>query len=80
MGLLICYTKLLYAILFYRFPKWPEFEEKHSRADKTGYMQLHKQLEAYLLRRVKKDVEKSLPAKVWKIVGEIFKKRSAFEI
>ena len=33
-------------------------------ADKTGFSSLHKQLEAFLLRRVKKDVEKSLPAKV----------------
>ena len=33
-------------------------------ADKTGFSSLHKQLEAFLLRRVKKDVEKSLPSKV----------------
>ena len=33
-------------------------------ADKTGFSSLHKQLEPYLIRRVKKDVEKSLPAKV----------------
>ena len=47
-----------------RFPKWSDFEDKHSRADKTGFALLHKQLEAFLIRRVKKDVEKSLPAKV----------------
>ena len=34
-------------------------EEKHS-----GFSTLHKELEPFLLRRVKKDVEKSLPAKV----------------
>ncbi|WAQ99034.1 CHD2-like protein [Mya arenaria] len=41
---------------------------QHSRADKTGFTQLHKQLEAFLLRRVKKDVEKSLPAKTEQIL------------
>lgn len=30
----------------------------------TGFSTLHKELEPFLLRRVKKDVEKSLPAKV----------------
>ena len=54
---MICY-------ICFRFEKWSEFESKHSMADKTGFASLHKQLEAYLLRRVKKDVEKSLPAKV----------------
>ena len=29
-----------------------------------GFSSLHKELEPFLLRRVKKDVEKSLPAKV----------------
>ena len=29
-----------------------------------GYQKLHRELEPFLLRRVKKDVEKSLPAKV----------------
>ena len=50
--------------MLFRFDKWSEFESKHSMADKTGFSSLHKQLEAFLLRRVKKDVEKSLPAKV----------------
>jgi len=36
--------------------------------DKTGYKNLHRELEPYLIRRVKKDVEKSLPAKVEKIL------------
>ncbi|XP_052793171.1 chromodomain-helicase-DNA-binding protein 1-like isoform X2 [Mya arenaria] len=59
---------LLHFIMPLKFPKWSEFEEKHSRADKTGFTQLHKQLEAFLLRRVKKDVEKSLPAKTEQIL------------
>jgi chromodomain-helicase-DNA-binding protein 1 len=50
--------------LFHRFDSWPDFEEKYSSQAKTGFSGLHKQLEPYLLRRVKKDVEKSLPSKV----------------
>jgi SNF2 family DNA or RNA helicase len=37
-------------------------------ADRTGFRQLHQELEPFLLRRVKKDVEKSLPAKVEQIL------------
>ncbi|XP_052277549.1 chromodomain-helicase-DNA-binding protein 1-like isoform X3 [Dreissena polymorpha] len=59
---------LLHFIMPMKFAKWSEFEEKHSRADKTGFTQLHKQLEAFLIRRVKKDVEKSLPAKTEQIL------------
>ena len=33
----------------------------------NGFASLHKVLEPFLLRRVKKDVEKSLPAKVGRI-------------
>lgn len=47
-----------------RFDSWPDFEERHAAQDRTGFTALHKQLEPFLLRRVKKDVEKSLPAKV----------------
>lgn len=54
----------LYLFVDHRFDSWSEFEEKHSTADKTGFSALHKELEPFLLRRVKKDVEKSLPAKV----------------
>lgn len=50
------------------FPGWDVFEEQFSNADKNGYAQLHKELEPFLLRRVKKDVEKSLPAKVERIL------------
>jgi hypothetical protein len=38
-------------------------------ADKTGFQHLHSELEPFLLRRVKKDVEKSLPAKVEQILS-----------
>jgi chromodomain-helicase-DNA-binding protein 1 len=37
-------------------------------SDGTGFQELHKELQPYLLRRVKKDVEKSLPAKVEQIL------------
>jgi chromodomain-helicase-DNA-binding protein 1 len=47
-----------------RFDTWDSFEEEHGNAEQKGYSRLHKQLEPYILRRVKKDVEKSLPAKV----------------
>ncbi len=52
-------------IASYRFPKWEEFELQHSSSDmKDGYQNLHRELEPFLLRRIKKDVEKSLPSKV----------------
>ncbi|XP_064620008.1 chromodomain-helicase-DNA-binding protein 1-like isoform X2 [Lineus longissimus] len=59
---------LLHFIMPDRFPEWEEFEEKHSSSDKTGFASLHKELEPFLIRRVKKDVEKSLPAKVEQIL------------
>ncbi len=40
----------------------------HGDSDKKTYASLHEQLEPFLLRRVKKDVEKSLPAKVEQIL------------
>jgi len=51
-----------------RFGDWEAFEQKHKAADKTGFRHLHQELEPFLLRRVKKDVEKSLPAKVEQIL------------
>lgn len=54
--------------LIFRFDDVTEFERKHSNAEKKGYASLHKELEPFLLRRVKKDVEKSLPAKVEQIL------------
>ena len=50
-----------------RFPSWEEFEEEHKayhEGDTSNLSSLHQQLEPYLLRRIKKDVEKSLPSKV----------------
>lgn len=52
-----------------RFPSWDEFESRHhaylhNQEDPSSLGSLHKQLEPFLFRRVKKDVEKSLPAKV----------------
>lgn len=54
--------------LFYRFVGWEDFEKDHEHASTKGYGKLHKQLEPFILRRVKKDVEKSLPAKVEQIL------------
>ena len=51
-----------------RYERWEEFERKHMSADKTGFQNLHAELQPFLLRRVKKDVEKSLPAKVEQIL------------
>lgn len=53
-----------YEFLWHRFDNWEEFEQMHDNAASKGYTKLHRQLEPYILRRVKKDVEKSLPAKV----------------
>ncbi|PAA74399.1 hypothetical protein BOX15_Mlig003098g2 [Macrostomum lignano] len=49
------------------FHSWPDFEEDHGDNNK-GFEGLHKLLEPYLLRRVKKDVEKSLPPKTESIL------------
>jgi len=51
-----------------RYDQWEDFESRHNSADKTGFQNLHAELQPYLLRRVKKDVEKSLPAKVEQIL------------
>jgi len=50
----------------YRFYSWDEFDRQHATQEEKdkGFSTLHKELEPFLLRRVKKDVEKSLPAKV----------------
>uniref|UniRef100_A0A915DK52 Helicase C-terminal domain-containing protein n=1 Tax=Ditylenchus dipsaci TaxID=166011 RepID=A0A915DK52_9BILA len=51
-----------------KFDDWHEFERAHQDRDHKGISSLHKKLEPFLLRRVKKDVEKSLPAKVEQIL------------
>ncbi|XP_078049709.1 chromodomain-helicase-DNA-binding protein 1 isoform X3 [Augochlora pura] len=59
---------LLHFIMPTKFNNWEEFEKEHDNAAQKGYSKLHKQLEPFILRRVKKDVEKSLPAKVEQIL------------
>ncbi|XP_065165028.1 chromodomain-helicase-DNA-binding protein 1 isoform X1 [Atheta coriaria] len=59
---------LLHFIMPEKFASWAEFEQQHEDASTKGYGKLHKQLEPFILRRVKKDVEKSLPAKVEQIL------------
>ncbi|KAM7285865.1 chromodomain-helicase-DNA-binding protein 1-like, partial [Ixodes scapularis] len=59
---------LLHFIMPNKFDSWEEFEAEHKESADKGYTKLHKQLEPFLLRRVKKDVEKSLPAKVERIL------------
>jgi hypothetical protein len=68
-----CRTSKAYSYLlttaFSRFINWESFDEAHQdHHDHKGISALHKRLEPYLLRRVKKDVEKSLPAKVEQIL------------
>nr|XP_023015060.1 chromodomain-helicase-DNA-binding protein 1 isoform X2 [Leptinotarsa decemlineata] len=59
---------LLHFIMPAKFDNWEDFEKEHENASTKGYGKLHKQLEPFILRRVKKDVEKSLPAKVEQIL------------
>lgn len=59
---------LLHFIMPEKFNNWEDFEVMHENAAEKGYAKLHKQLEPFILRRVKKDVEKSLPAKVEQIL------------
>uniref|UniRef100_A0A9J7YQD3 Chromodomain helicase DNA binding protein 1 n=1 Tax=Cyprinus carpio carpio TaxID=630221 RepID=A0A9J7YQD3_CYPCA len=59
---------LLHFIMPIKFHSWELFEEEHGKGRDSGYASLHKELEPFLLRRVKKDVEKSLPAKVEQIL------------
>jgi chromodomain-helicase-DNA-binding protein 1 len=59
---------LLHFIMPQKFCTWEDFERVHGNAMEKGYAKLHKELEPYILRRVKKDVEKSLPAKVEQIL------------
>lgn len=58
------YSIIIFNFFFVRFASWEEFEKEHDNAAQKGYSKLHKQLEPFIIRRVKKDVEKSLPAKV----------------
>uniref|UniRef100_A0A8C2XSK1 Chromodomain helicase DNA binding protein 2 n=1 Tax=Cyclopterus lumpus TaxID=8103 RepID=A0A8C2XSK1_CYCLU len=59
---------LLHFLMPDKFDSWEDFDEVHGKGTDNGYQSLHKVLEPFLLRRVKKDVEKSLPAKVEQIL------------
>ncbi|EYC45977.1 hypothetical protein Y032_0412g981 [Ancylostoma ceylanicum] len=59
---------LLHFIMPEKFDSWAEFESGHSDRDHKGIAALHRKLEPFLLRRVKKDVEKSLPPKLEQIL------------
>ncbi|XP_055489251.1 chromodomain-helicase-DNA-binding protein 1 isoform X2 [Leucoraja erinacea] len=59
---------LLHFIMPEKFSSWEIFEEEHGKGREVGFASLHRELEPFLLRRVKKDVEKSLPAKVEQIL------------
>uniref|UniRef100_A0A0N5BW97 DNA helicase n=1 Tax=Strongyloides papillosus TaxID=174720 RepID=A0A0N5BW97_STREA len=59
---------LLHFISPHDFNSWSDFETAHKNVDHQGISSLHKKLEPYLLRRVKKDVEKSIPLKVEQIL------------
>ncbi|KAI5711055.1 hypothetical protein M8J75_013672 [Diaphorina citri] len=64
---------LLHFIMPHKFDSWEDFEKEHDNAANKGYTKLHKQLEPFILRRVKKDVEKSLPAKVEQILRTLIR-------
>uniref|UniRef100_A0A8D3DSA4 Chromodomain helicase DNA binding protein 2 n=1 Tax=Scophthalmus maximus TaxID=52904 RepID=A0A8D3DSA4_SCOMX len=59
---------LLHFLMPDKFNSWEDFDDEHGKGRDNGYQSLHKVLEPFLLRRVKKDVEKSLPAKVEQIL------------
>lgn len=59
---------LLHFIMPNEFETWEDFERLYGLSTDKSYTKLHKALEPYILRRVKKDVEKSLPAKVEQIL------------
>lgn len=59
---------LLHFIMPQRFEHWESFESEHSNSYQKGFSKLHTFLPQFLLRRAKKDVEKSLPAKVEQIL------------
>ena len=59
---------LLHFIMPNLFESWDDFDYRHGRGEQKGYKSIHQELEPFLLRRIKKDVEKSLPAKVEQIL------------
>jgi len=67
-GLLFVFWVCVIVAYACRFPSCADFESEYGAGDEASLTKLHQQLEPYLLRRVKKDVEKSLPAKVRTLV------------
>ena len=72
-GFCVCVHKQF----LFRFESWEEFEERNQIPRDTAaiadrpqdnYANLHRTIKPYLLRRLKKEVEKSLPAKVEQIL------------
>lgn len=61
---------LLHFIMPIKFNAWEDFNADHGtdKAERRGYAKLHKVLEPFILRRVKKEVEKDLPSKVEQIL------------
>lgn len=60
---------LLHLIMPNTFKSWEEFEERYGKLGDNDLAndtlrKLHEDIKPYLLRRIKKDVEKSLPKKV----------------
>lgn len=51
-----------------RFDSWDEFDARYRGAESGGFAALHEELQPFLFRRTKKDVEKSLPGKVEQIL------------
>ncbi|KAL3313840.1 transcriptional regulator [Cichlidogyrus casuarinus] len=59
---------LLHFIMPSRFEDWDQFQAQYSVADSKVFQELHRVLAPFLLRRVKKDVEHSLPSKIEQVL------------
>lgn len=60
---------LLHFLAPARYAEWEEFEQEHNDLKaRDDVSRLHTELQPYLLRRVKKDVEKSMPSKTERIL------------
>ncbi|KAH9286773.1 Chromodomain-helicase-DNA-binding protein 2 [Echinococcus granulosus] len=75
---------LLHFLMPRHFDDWEEFEDNYSlqgqASSSAGYeaiTRLHRTIEPFLLRRVKKDVEQSLPAKTERILRVEMSKKQA---
>ncbi|VDM33123.1 unnamed protein product [Hydatigera taeniaeformis] len=75
---------LLHFLMPGHFDDWEEFEDNYSlqgqASSSAGYeavTRLHRTIEPFLLRRVKKDVEQSLPAKTERILRVEMSKKQA---